>query len=127
MSDEGNRDKETEVLVVLEETPLSPEMEKVAEQFWRGAFPSRALDARRPVTDRARSALRLAREEARLMGHECVYPEHLFLGPVHAGGVAGAVLGRLGVQIEATRSNLQSLLPPGNPTVELGKPRPPLL
>jgi ATP-dependent Clp protease ATP-binding subunit ClpC len=62
-------------------------------------------------TDRARSVLRLAQEEARLLNHSFVGTEHLLLGLIHEGeGVGAMALESLGVDLEATRERVRETI-----------------
>ena len=63
-------------------------------------------------TDRARRALVLAQEEARLVRHERIGTEHLLLGLVHEGeGVAARALDALGVTIDRARARVEEFGP----------------
>ncbi|HTZ08791.1 MAG TPA: Clp protease N-terminal domain-containing protein [Acidimicrobiales bacterium] len=69
-------------------------------------------------TDRARRALVLAQEEARLAPRGFLGTEHLLLGLVREGeGVAANALRRLGVSLEEAREHVEAILgrPPGAP------------
>jgi ATP-dependent Clp protease ATP-binding subunit ClpC len=58
-------------------------------------------------TDRARRVLVLAQEEARLLGHPMIGPEHILLGLIAEGrGVAATVLGDAGVDLERAREEV---------------------
>jgi Clp amino terminal domain, pathogenicity island component len=58
-------------------------------------------------TNRARRAVVLASEEARLLGHEQIGTEHILLGLLHEGsGVAGRALDSLGVTLAAARAQV---------------------
>jgi|SRR5579872_1820440 len=55
-------------------------------------------------TARARASIVLAEQEAGLLGHAAICPEHLLLGLIHQGdGMAAKVLAQHGVTIEAAR------------------------
>ena len=55
-------------------------------------------------TDRARRAVVLAQEEARMLNHNYIGTEHLLLGLIHEGeGVAAQALESLGISLEAVR------------------------
>jgi prophage maintenance system killer protein len=65
----------------------------------------------RRFTDRARRAVQLAQEEARLLNHNYVGTEHLLLGLLREGeGVAAKALGSLGISIEAVRAQVEELI-----------------
>jgi len=69
-------------------------------------------------TNRARRAVVLASEEARLLGHEQIGTEHLLLGLLHEGsGVAGRALDSLGITLSAAREHVPAAVAAG-----LGKP-----
>ena len=62
-------------------------------------------------TDRARRVVVLAEEEARLLRHNAVGPEHLLLGLLHEGeGVAARALESLGVTREAVRQQVEQII-----------------
>jgi hypothetical protein len=72
------------------------------------------------LTDRARSALRLAQEEAGLLNHDFIGTEHLLLGLLREGeGVAAKALESLGVRIEIVRHRVEETIVPAR----LGAPR----
>jgi ATP-dependent Clp protease ATP-binding subunit ClpA len=59
-------------------------------------------------TDRARRVVVLAQEEARLLNHNYIGPEHMLLGLIHEGeGVAAKALESLGISLEAVRAQVQ--------------------
>jgi len=59
-------------------------------------------------TDRARLVVVRAQEEARLLDHGYVGPEHVLLGLIHesVGGVAARVLESLGIGLETVRQRV---------------------
>jgi ATP-dependent Clp protease ATP-binding subunit ClpC len=62
-------------------------------------------------TDRARSVLVLAQEEARLLNHSFIGTEHILLGLIHQGdGVAGQALESLGITLEAVRNRVEETI-----------------
>jgi ATP-dependent Clp protease ATP-binding subunit ClpC len=62
-------------------------------------------------TDRARTALQLAQEEARLLKHSFIGTEHLLLGLIHEGnGVAAKALEHLGISLEAVRTKVEETI-----------------
>src|SRR5690606_25050162 len=64
-----------------------------------------------PFTPRAKRVLELAWDESRQMGHSYVGTEHILLGLIREGeGVAAQVLKNLGVDLEAARKQVFSLL-----------------
>ena len=66
-------------------------------------------------TNRVRSALALAREEAARLRHEYVGTEHILLGLIREGeGVAMTVLGHFGVGLDDIRQNIEEQTKPGN-------------
>src|SRR6266545_6186789 len=71
-------------------------------------------------TDRARRAVHLAQEEARLLRHNYVGTEHLLLGLLYEGeGVAAQALGSLGVSLQAVRAQVEQIIGHG-PTTPTG-------
>jgi ATP-dependent Clp protease ATP-binding subunit ClpA len=68
-------------------------------------------------TDRARRVVVLAQEEARLLNHDYIGTEHLLLGLAHEGqGVAAIGLERLGIRLEALRSQVEEIIGRGDST-----------
>lgn len=64
-----------------------------------------------PFTPRAKRVLELAWDESRQLGHNYVGTEHILLGLIREGeGVAAQVLKNLGVDLEAARKQIFSLL-----------------
>jgi ATP-dependent Clp protease ATP-binding subunit ClpC len=62
-------------------------------------------------TDRARRVVVLAQEEAVLLHHNYIGTEHLLLGLAHEGqGVAAIALERLGIRLEAVRSQVEEII-----------------
>jgi ATP-dependent Clp protease ATP-binding subunit ClpC len=62
-------------------------------------------------TDRARTALALAKEEARLLNHGFIGTEHLLLGLISEGGGVGAqALDSLGISLEAVREKVEETI-----------------
>jgi ATP-dependent Clp protease ATP-binding subunit ClpC len=65
-------------------------------------------------TEKARHAVVLAQEEARLLGHNYIGTEHLLLGLLREDqGVAAAALHRLGVSLDAVRSDVKTIIGEG--------------
>jgi len=59
-------------------------------------------------TDRAKRALGLAQEEARLLGHSFIGTEHILLGLIHEGeGIAAKALESLGITLTAAREEVE--------------------
>lgn len=66
-------------------------------------------------TDRARRAVVLAQEEARLLGHDIIGTEHLLLGLIHEGeAIAAKALESLGVSLVAVRSAVEDVVHQGS-------------
>jgi hypothetical protein len=64
-------------------------------------------------TDRARRALVLAREEARLLDHWFIGTEHILLGLIREGeGVAAKALESLGISLESVREKISEASTP---------------
>jgi ATP-dependent Clp protease ATP-binding subunit ClpC len=62
-------------------------------------------------TDRARRAVHLAQEEARLLRHDYVGTEHLLLGLLYEGtGVAAKALESLGISREDVRGQVEEII-----------------
>jgi ATP-dependent Clp protease ATP-binding subunit ClpA len=71
----------------------------------------------RRFTDRARRAVHLAQEQARLLDHNYVGTEHLLLGLLDEGeGVAAKALASLGISLEAVRAQVEELIGHGHST-----------
>jgi ATP-dependent Clp protease ATP-binding subunit ClpA len=65
-------------------------------------------------TDRARQAVVLAQEEARLLNHNYIGTEHILLGLAHEGqGVAAKALESLGISLEAVRAQVEAIIGQG--------------
>lgn len=65
-------------------------------------------------TDRARRAVALANEEARLLGHDQIGTEHILLGLLReAGGAAGRALRSLDITLEEAREHVAAAVGPG--------------
>ena len=65
-------------------------------------------------TDRARRAVVLAQEEARMLNHNYIGTEHLLLGLVREyDGVAGKALTSLGISLEAVRGQVEQIIGQG--------------
>ena len=65
-------------------------------------------------TDRARQAVVLAQEEARMLNHNNLGTEHILLGLIHEGeGVAARALESLGISLEAARQQVAEIIGQG--------------
>jgi hypothetical protein len=65
-------------------------------------------------TNRARRAVVLAQEEARLLNHNYIGTEHLLLGLIHEGeGVAARALESLDISLEAVRAQVEEIIGQG--------------
>jgi hypothetical protein len=65
-------------------------------------------------TDRARRAMDLAHEEARMLSHNYIGTEHILLGLIHEGeGVAAKALESLGISLEAVRQQVEEIIGQG--------------
>jgi len=70
-------------------------------------------------TDRARQAIYLAQEEARLLRHDHVGPEHLLLGLLYEGkGLAATALESLGISLEGIREQVEEIIGSGQSPAE---------
>ncbi|OZG62311.1 ATP-dependent Clp protease ATP-binding protein [Bifidobacterium lemurum] len=68
-------------------------------------------------TDRARRVIVLAQEEARTLQHNYIGTEHLLLGLIREGeGVAAKALASKGVDLEATRKQVEEMIGKGSAT-----------
>ncbi|MBM6698868.1 ATP-dependent Clp protease ATP-binding subunit [Bifidobacterium pullorum subsp. saeculare] len=66
-------------------------------------------------TDRARRVIVLAQEEARSLQHNYIGTEHLLLGLIREGeGVAAKALASKGVELDATRKQVEEMIGKGN-------------
>ena len=66
-------------------------------------------------TDRARRVIVLAQEEARTLQHNYIGTEHLLLGLIREGeGVAAKALASKGVELDATRKQVEEMIGKGN-------------
>ena len=68
-------------------------------------------------TDRARRVVVLAQEEARMLNHNYIGPEHIQLGLVHEGeGSAAQALESLGIALGGVRAQVQEIIGQGQQT-----------
>ena len=73
-------------------------------------------------TDRARTAMRLATQEAQRLDNEYIGTEHILRGLVkEGGGVAADVLKELGVQLHAITLQIEKCEQRGDSTIFMGK------
>ncbi|HET9129005.1 MAG TPA: ATP-dependent Clp protease ATP-binding subunit [Propionibacteriaceae bacterium] len=62
-------------------------------------------------TDRARRAIVLAQDEAKMLNHNYIGTEHILLGLIHEGdGVAAKALEELGITLEAVREQVEDII-----------------
>jgi ATP-dependent Clp protease ATP-binding subunit ClpA len=72
-------------------------------------------------TDRVRTVLQMAREEAARLHHEYVGTEHILLGLAREGeGVAAAVLTNLGADLDDIRRTIEKAVKEGEPSTAAG-------
>jgi len=64
-------------------------------------------------TDRARRAMVLAQEQARMLNHDYIGTEHILLGLLEAEGVAAKALESLGISLDAVRQQLEEIIGQG--------------
>jgi ATP-dependent Clp protease ATP-binding subunit ClpC len=70
-------------------------------------------------TDRARSVVVLAQDEARMLNHDYIATEHILLGLIREGeGVAAKALESLGISLEAVRQQVQEVIGQGRQAPE---------
>jgi Clp amino terminal domain, pathogenicity island component len=82
----------------------------LAERMKRATMRTQPTGRFRRFTDRARRAVYLAQEEARLLRHDYVGTEHLLLGLLYEGaGVAAQVLESLGISGEDVRGQVEEI------------------
>jgi ATP-dependent Clp protease ATP-binding subunit ClpC len=73
-------------------------------------------------TDRARTAMVLANQEALRFHHECIGDEHILLGLIEEGtGVGATVLKNLGVDLQGIRNEVGKMVKSGPETLQPGK------
>jgi prophage maintenance system killer protein len=90
----------------------------LAERLKRATMRTRPKDMFGRFTDRARRAVHLAQEEARLLRHTGIGTEHLLLGLLYEGeGVAAKALESLGISREDVRVQVEEIIGqgPGSP------------
>jgi ATP-dependent Clp protease ATP-binding subunit ClpC len=68
--------------------------------------------------------LRLARDEARRLGHEYIGTEHLLLAFAHEDGPSTSILERLAIDPDHVRAHVESVVRRGSASVELVEDRP---
>jgi ATP-dependent Clp protease ATP-binding subunit ClpC len=95
---------------VLRDLGVNPDrVESLIEQIVGQS--RRPVFGRASLTPRTKRVIELAVEEARRMGHQYIDTEHLLLGLVRQGdGVAVDVLRKLGISLEAVRSETAKVL-----------------
>ncbi len=72
-------------------------------------------------TDRARRAVVLAQEEARLLNHNYIGTEHILLGLIHEqDGIAARALVQLGISLDAVRAEVERIIGQGGGEVPAG-------
>jgi ATP-dependent Clp protease ATP-binding subunit ClpA len=72
-------------------------------------------------TDRARRAVVLAQEEARLLNHNYLGTEHILLGLIREGdGIAARALVQLGISLDAVRAEVERIIGQGGGEVPAG-------
>jgi ATP-dependent Clp protease ATP-binding subunit ClpC len=90
---------------VMRRLGLNREMvQREVEQFVAN-FPAQPVIVNIPYTPRVKKAILLATKEAKILNHERIGGEDIFLGLLLEGdGVAARVLRKLGINIEETRA-----------------------
>ncbi|MEU8206449.1 ATP-dependent Clp protease ATP-binding subunit [Streptosporangium sp. NPDC049046] len=78
------------------------------------------------LSARARKAVVLAQEEARMFNHNTIGTDHLLLGLVQAGGVAGALFREMRVDLDLVHQQVEIVVGPGlvhtSGPIPLGEP-----
>src|SRR5256885_4193741 len=98
---------------VLQKSGLDLEKVRLQVEQHVGTGPDNKIIGNIPYTPRAKRALALAAQEARLLSHRFVGTEHILLGLLKEGdGVAGRVLKSLEVDIENCRHEILKELDP---------------
>ena len=83
----------------------------LAERIKRATMRTQPKSMFGRFTDRARRAVHLAQEEARLLRHDYVGTEHLLLGLLYEGeGVAARALASLGISREDVRGQVEEII-----------------
>jgi hypothetical protein len=83
----------------------------LAERIKRATMRTQPTGMFHRFTDRARRAVQLAQEEARLLRHDYVGTEHLLLGLLYEGaGVAAQALVSLGISREDVRGQVEEII-----------------
>lgn len=73
-------------------------------------------------TDRARTVMLLANQEAQRMNHEYVEPAHILIGLLKEGsGIAAHVLTKIGMELGAIRRVVEKHLPSGPDMITMGR------
>jgi ATP-dependent Clp protease ATP-binding subunit ClpC len=84
---------------------------QLVERIRRATMRTQPTGKFRRFTDRARRAVVLAQQEARLLQHNYIGTEHLLLGLLREGdGVAAKTLESLGVSREAVRGQVEEII-----------------
>src|SRR5678816_1531320 len=72
-------------------------------------------------TERVRKVIYLAREEAARLQHDYIGTEHLLLGVIREGeGIAATVLNNLGLDLDAIRQAVESMVAATGGTLTIG-------
>src|SRR5204862_4390141 len=73
-------------------------------------------------TERVRKVMYLAREEAARLQHDYIGTEHLLLGVIREGeGIAATVLNNLGLDLDAIRQAVESMVSSTGGTLTIGE------
>ena len=100
-------------VIVLKKLGLDLEIVRAEVVKRVGPAPAEKLMGNKPYTPRVKIVLALATKEAKALHHTYVGTEHILLGLLREGdGVAGLVLKKLGVELEATRQEILKELDP---------------
>lgn len=119
------REGEGVAAVVLQKIGLSLQQIRLEVEKIVKPGPSTIISGDIPFTPKAKKAIELSGEEARLLGHNYIGTEHILLGLIKEGeGVASQVLLNLGLDLEKVRQEIVELLGSATPGFSTSKPGP---
>jgi hypothetical protein len=104
----GDRLTGAQVFATQDSLAIEPKSMSPSQRQWMGCTLDGVFER---FTDRARSVLVLAQEEARLLNHSFIGTEHILLGLIHQGdGVGAAALESLGITLDAVRQKVEETI-----------------